>query len=261
MDRKWKKIGPTKNLAKTNSQGSKNRTAKIEKRTCFAKIFGMSSKSSQHAKARKANAFKAKKTNGVSKKRSKGILFQMDTGTRAERKSLDTVTSLAPPLTSSFTAATLLNGLAQGTGTNERVGRKTTLKSVQLRYTHIPTSGGPDSQVRIAIIYDKQPNGALPAASDIFNQANFNSHLNLANSDRFVVIMDEISESSQSSLIGISGQRYVKCNLETIYGGTTNGIASINSGSLMILAANNADPTIGAVSSLFFNVRIRYTDV
>lgn len=220
----------------------------------------MSTKSQQVAKARHANAFKAKKK-GNFKPANKNILFQMDTGTRAEKKSLDTASSLAPPLTATFTTPVLLNGLASGAGTNERVGRKVTIKSVSLRYIHDATGSDPASQIRIAIIYDKQPNGALPGVTDIFNLGNFISHLNLSNSDRFVVIMDEISDSAQSASLNISGKRHVKCNLETIYGAGTNGISAINSGSLMILAANNSDPTIGNVTSLFYNVRIRYTDV
>lgn len=230
----------------------------------LSKIRKVMSKALVLSKTGKMDTFKkkkypAKKTMIVKPRYS--YLNQSDLGNRPELKDVNTVSTLAPPLTSSFTAPTLINGIAQGVGNNERVGRKVNIKSISLRYTHSPTSGGPDSQVRIAIVYDKQANGSLPSAVDIFNQSNFLSHLTLANADRFVVIMDEISVSSQSSALNISGSRYTKCNLETIFAGTTSGIASINSGALMILAANNADPTIGAVSTLYYNVRLRYTDV
>lgn len=227
----------------------------FQNRTCDPKM----SKAMQNAKARKANAFKPKKKGtGVSKTR-KSILYQMDTGPRAERKNIDTTSTLAPPLTASFTSPTLLNGAAQGVGTNERVGRKAIMKSIALRYIHTPNA--PASQVRILVVYDKQPNGALPASTDVVGIGQFHGHISISNSDRFVVLMDEISESSQSSAINISGKRYLKCNLETMYGGTTSGIASINSGSIFIMAANNADPTVGAVSALYYSARIRYTDV
>lgn len=183
----------------------------------------------------------------------------MDTGTRPEKKNIDTNSSAAPPLTSSFSTPALLNGCAQGTNNSERVGRKSTIKSVSLKYTHVPNA--PASQCRILIVYDKQPNGSLPTTTDVIPNNSFTSHTNLGYSDRFVVIMDEVSDSSQSSAINISGSRYVKCNLETLYGGSTNGIASINSGALFLMAANNADPTIGVVSTLYYSVRVRYTDV
>lgn len=185
----------------------------------------------------------------------------MDTGDKPERKNVDTNSTLAPPLTSSFTAPTLLNGLAQGVNNSERIGRKAVMKSLSLRYTYDGTASDGDSQVRILIIYDKQANGALPAASDVIPNQTFTSHIQLANADRFVVLMDEVSESRQSSALNISGSRYLKCNLETIFGGSTSGIASINSGSIFIMAANNADPTIGAVGALYFSTRVRYTDV
>lgn len=229
-----------------------------KERTCWNKT--RMSKKTQHAKAMEANTFKKKsKKSGISKPR-KSILYQVDL-TGAEKKAIDTTSTLAPPLTASFTACTLLNGCAQGVGNSERIGRKMCMKSISLRYIHQPTSGGPNSQVRILIIYDKQTNGSLPANSDIIPLAQFIGHLNLSNADRFVVLMDEISESSQSSALTISGKRYLKCNLETVFGGTTNGIASINSGGVYILAANNSDLTVGAVSALWYQVRIRYTDV
>jgi hypothetical protein len=213
----------------------------------------------QHAKSRKSNAFKTKRTRkGVSKSR-KSMLFQMDTGTGPERKSVDTVSSFATALTSSFATPQLLNGVAQGSNSNERIGRKTTTKSVLLNYTFTPNA--PASQTRILVVYDKQANGAAPIAGDILFSNSFLSPTNLGNADRFVILMDEISDSAQSSAIDISGKRYLKCNLETCWSGTGGAIANILSGSIYIMAANNADPTIGVVASCYFHARIRYTDV
>jgi len=219
----------------------------------------MSSKRSQKTKAAKANAFKTKKTkSSFSKNRS--ILFQEDTKAGPEIKAVDVSTSFAPPLTSSFATPQLLNGCTQGAGATNRIGRKMLMKSFQMRYTCSVADGDDASQHRIVVVYDKQANGAAPIATDVFGGNNFLAPLNLNNSDRFVVICDEVTESVQSSVINISGQRYVKMNMETIFSGSSNGIADIASGSVYMFIANNATPTIGVVTAAFVWTRIRYID-
>jgi len=221
----------------------------------------MSSKKTQHLKAMKANTFKVNKGKGkVVKPRKSSILFQADTGTGPELKAVDLNTSFAPPLTSSFATPQLLNGTAQGAGATNRLGRKMMMKSFQMRYTCSVADGDDASQHRIVVVYDKQANGAAPIATDVFSANDFRSPLNLNNSDRFVVICDEVTESVQSSVINISGQRYVKLNMETIFQGSSNGIADIASGSVYMFIANNATPTIGVVTAAFVYTRIRFTD-
>lgn len=213
----------------------------------------------QHAKSRKTNTFKTKGVKKGKKRNSK--LFDSSRTSSVERKNVDVVSTFALPLTASFATPQLINGIAQGVANNERVGRKIRMKKIQIRYIVEPVSGSNPSQARIMIVYDKQPNGALPIVGDVVNGGQFYSFNVLANSDRFVVLMDEISESCQSSVTNISGQRHVNIDLETVFGGTTAGIASINSGSVFIMAANNSDPTVGTVSSMFFTTRVRYTDI
>lgn len=218
----------------------------------------------QYAKSRKANAYKKKRTSSGVKKSRKSILNQVDLSTRPEQKNVETVSTMVPPLTSTFSTPQLINGIAQGAAQNEHVGRKALMKKVHLRYTYYSGSaGGNQSQVRILVVYDKQANGALPSVGDVLaSSATFNSFNNLANADRFVILMDEICDSTQSSALNIAGVRHLKVNLETIFGGTTSGIASINSGSIFIMAANNSDPTVGsAAGTVYFTTRVRYTDV
>lgn len=194
--------------------------------------------------------------------RRKNIRFQVDTGLGPERKNTDVSSTMVPALTSSFCTPQLINGLAQGVGNNERVGRKAIMKSVALRYIYnTGSAGGQQSQVRIVIFYDKQTNGAAPLVGDVIAGGNFTGHNLLANSDRFVILMDEISDSAQSSQLNITGKRYMKVNLEVLFGGATSGISSINSGSLMIMAANNSDPTVGSsAGTVYFTTRVKYTD-
>lgn len=119
----------------------------------------------------------------------------------------------------------------------------------------------PCSQHRVVIIYDKQANNAAPLNTDVFQADAITAPLRLAASDRFVVIMDEMTDSSQSSALNICDKRYTKCNLETIFSGTGATISSIVSGSLYMYIANNGGSITGTVTSVDMFVRIRYTDI
>lgn len=193
-------------------------------------------------------------------KKTRRILNQTDVK-GVERKNIDVSTTFAPPLTASFATPQLLNPVPQGSGQNNHVGRKYTIKSMQYRAILDLTGGQNVSQHRIVVVYDKQTNGAAPIASDVFSTNSFLSPLNLNNADRFVVIDDFTSEPSPTSDLNTSVKRYVKCNLEVICGGTGSAVSDINSGSIYMFIANNSDPTIGSVTGAFVYTRCRFTDL
>lgn len=123
-----------------------------------------------------------------------------------EVKALDVSTLTAAPggvaLAFNSTGSVIpLNLIATGSSIFNRIGRKVELQSVEFQ-TIIASLGvsraSPVDTVRIAIVYDRQANGALPAITDIFQDTEQNatnttgaqSGLNLNNRDRFSVIMD-----------------------------------------------------------------------
>lgn len=195
----------------------------------------------------------------VPRRNQRSMLHQTDLGRGPELKSHDLSTTFAPPLTATFSSPQCLNLIAQGASQSERIGRRYVVKSVQWRavFDH----ADPASQHRVLVVYDKQANGALPSTSDVLAASqNFNSPMNLSNSDRFVILQDEITDSAQSSAMNISAKRYTKCNLEVLCNGATGLISNINSGSIFMMIANNADLTIGQVTAVWVTSRIRYVD-
>lgn len=213
----------------------------------------------------KKNTFKKKK-----------ITTQVDL-IGAERKNKDVVANYVMPIGGLFSNPVLLSGIAVGGDANTRVGRRITMKSINMRYiltcTAVP-GGGPDglepNRARIVLIYDKSPNGALPTITDIWDPtSSFTSMLDLNNADRFVIIADEMSEQVQGkaaqTVVGqamASGTCYRKINMEAVFSGTGGTIADVRTGAIYILVCGDATttPTSGtyAVSAL---TRIRYTDV
>jgi len=92
-------------------------------------------------------------------------------------KGVDTLLSLSPIIATTNTngACFLLNGIAPGSGSFNRVGRKTSLKSLRIKggitFTMTPTAAGVvnHNAVRMVIVWDKQPNsGSLPTFDTIF---------------------------------------------------------------------------------------------
>jgi len=165
-------------------------------------------------------------------------------------------------------SVTLLNGVGTGTDFTNRIGRKVCWKSFLIQGT-ITANVSPASAglCRIAIIYDTQPNGALPAIGDIFNAAVASSPLNLNNRDRFRVLWDKFfapgtfnngaTLATQWASTGIV-RKYRKINLETIYDGITAAIADIQSGSIMLVTLGSVAP--GVRYEFRGSVRLRFND-
>lgn len=162
-----------------------------------------------------------------------------------------------------FSAAVLLNGLANGSDASTRIGRKITMKSLLFRHSWImgPTSTG-GSPIRILIVYDKQANATAPAITDILLTDNFNAPNNLSNRDRFLTICDVITDNiATGANFSASDVIYKKINLETMFNaGSAGTIGDITSGSVYLFIAQNGG--IGtATASYSYRARVRYTDV
>jgi len=183
-----------------------------------------------------------------------------------ERKLVDTASaSYALDTTGSVT---LINGCAQGSDFTNRIGRKYSNVAVQLEGLALLTAvaAGP-LKYRIMLIYDAQPNGALPAITDVLTASTSRAFMNLNNRDRFKVICDlndvlgltDIGANAAAADTTVKNVSvYKKINLETICDGTTAAIGDIQTGSLLLLTI--ADLAAGAAGSFRGAVRVRFTD-
>lgn len=169
-----------------------------------------------------------------------------------------------PPVgVNTWSAGTLLNGMATGSDASTRIGRKITIKSLLARWSfQLATTSVGGSPVRILIVYDKQANATAPAITDILLVDHFNSPNNLSNRDRFVTISDFVSEGiSTGDKFSESGVIYKKLNLETMFNaGSAGTIGDITSGSIYMFVCQDSGITT-AVADFQSYVRIRYTDV
>lgn len=233
----------------------------------------------------KAKRFKSTKANqalararSILGKRGSGFSAPVRTGGfyglytkrgRDELKVIDTATASANLTLNA--GLVLLNGVVQGTDYTNRVGRKTIMKSIYLRFTLLPNTANSapiGDFTRIIVVYDCQTNAAAPLAGDILQSGgDYMSPLNLNNRDRFKVIHDKLVPMNPNVYtagaltagdpVNKAWKMYKKITMETVFGGTGATVGSIQTGSIYLLYMS-AGAT--SYSTLTYNCRIRFID-
>lgn len=139
----------------------------------------------------------------------------------------------------------LLNGIAQGTGYDQRIGRNIMVKSIHVKWklTGAPhnetaASFSPGAIIRVIIFVDNQPNGELASVPGDFLVASAPgkyplAHLNMANSARFRVLFDKrycVANANADDRSGwkfiVYDETYQKMNLKITYSNTSTGTIS-----------------------------------
>lgn len=165
------------------------------------------------------------------------------------------------PLATTTAAVALINGIAQGTGAGERIGRKVTMKSLFIR-GYVAKQGATVGSVpiRILIVYDKQTNATLPATTDVVVTDTVMAPMNLANAQRFTVLYDRVFNLGEDGDNVFNFSKYIKMNHDVTYNaGTTNTIGSIQTGSVISFVWSNGGLG-GAAPAHAIWTRFRYTD-
>ncbi len=232
-----------------------------------------------------------RKANGGTKRRKysspspRVVLVQ----SRGELKGMDTQLYLAAgsvlSTTTNSNGVLPVNLVQQGTLSSSRIGRKIKIKSLRLTipwelHANIVSGTGiiSDNILRVTVIWDKQPSGALPNYSEMFGRKEQDGsessqvldNLNYDNTDRFQVL----SDTKIPSRIGTDGgngmvciglhERYIKVGRETVFSSasTPMTISDISSGGLYVIFRalyNTADNRYVIPTEAI--ARLRYTDI
>ncbi|MFQ0997896.1 hypothetical protein [Gilliamella sp. CG33] len=166
--------------------------------------------------------------------------------------------------------------IAQGTTESTRIGRKVRVKSINWRFTlQLPTTATPAEtadSIRIILYLDKQANGATATVTGILETAAFNAYRNLANTGRFVILMDRFyalnSQSGAGNPVGEQGINFgihrkelsfnKTCDIPIEYDNsfTTGVISTMRSNNIGVLGITQA----GLAGMTTSNMRIRFSD-
>jgi len=176
----------------------------------------------------------------------------------------------------------------QGGAGYQRIGQRVQLHSLQIRGQIYPTATQTGScNLRVLVVYDRQANAAQCAYSDVITNVSaagtatqsITGFVNMANRERFIVLIDEVLWCPALSIAGGSAtvtglvtgsdkvqsmfnfSRYVKLKgLETHFNNTNGGTyADIQTGMLtMFFAADGA----GSTNWIFnWQSRVRFQDI
>lgn len=189
------------------------------------------------------------------------------TGPNAELKFLDTNLTATLDATGELLGApTGINLVPQGDTESERIGRKIVIKKINMRGWLRSVATGNSNVVRLALIQDKQANGAYPAYTDVMESAVFTSFSNLSNSGRFKVLkIIECELEPQAGVAGAYGlavkviKANLKCEIPIEFDNslTTGAITTVRSNNIFWMGVS----AIGDDEITFdFTTRIRYSD-
>lgn len=211
----------------------------------------------------------------------------------SEVKGCDYSLAVSPILATTNTngSEVTLNLVAPGTGSYNRVGRKIRMKSLRLKgnfvysYTREVTTGDLKAAViRMVIVYDQQPSGAVPTYDTVFGRTvqdgtESTSYLDPIKYDsmgRFKILKECVftmnpqlwnNEGGTTDLTQIEAHfdEYIKLKgLETVYSGQSSPctIADLSTGGLYVYFRCDQNTTGTAVASIGSNsmARLRYYD-
>lgn len=178
----------------------------------------------------------------------------------------------------------LLNGVVQGAGNNQRIGNKISLKALRMKGQILNLATAVQTYGRLLVIYDKQPNGALPTYASVMQTRDSAgaatntafSDPNFDNKERFTILRDTtivfpsvtntlgvltnvgFDQGTKSDINIFNVDMYIKLKgLHTAYTGATAGIGDISTGSLLFAVMIHQ----GAATWTFRNVdRLTYYD-
>jgi len=203
---------------------------------------------------------------------------------RGELKLVDGVTTSASNnavALNTSTNHTLMNGIAVGANYFNRVGRRIEMQSLHLKGI-IDFTGHNTTlidQARLVVVYDRQPNGALPTTATVLadmdssgagNSTSVFSGVNPDERERFLILADirltlPPTTAGQYSAVdpmqnAFQINRYIPLRgLKTHYLGDTDVIGSISTGSLFILGMGQL--AAGSEGYQFTGTwRLRYAD-
>lgn len=187
---------------------------------------------------------------------------------KEEKKFLDTASAVYGCDTTG--SITLLSGVPQNASESGRIGREIYLRSLEGRGFVVVNNTTLQTTARLLVVFDRQPNKALPTVGDIITPIGTNGFMPDYNKKRFKVLKNiayaldgnalTAGQGSESSVqiadFFLKFKKPLKCEFQ----GATGGIGDIISGSLLfVTVGSNAAGT--AACSALIAFRLRYTEM
>lgn len=199
--------------------------------------------------------------------------------TNRERKLFDTVNAGTNFAAAGVILNNSLNLVTQGNAENQMIGRKITIRSIEVR-GQLYLAGDSDAtfvnnsttNYRMCLVLDRQANGAAAAIVNIFDQATSYGFRNAENEKRFKILKEWNGEFNSQSLVNAASSGYnsdprikyikwyKKCMIPIEFAPEatpgTRAITEVRSNNLLLLGFATAGDSL----SWLGNVRIKFDD-
>lgn len=171
------------------------------------------------------------------------------------------------------------NLVSQGSGVNNCVGLKFTVKSIQLRLEMILRADeeqtialmGDTDFIHVAVVLDTQCNGTALAVTDVWDSALSNSLRNIAYEQRFKILKEEFINVTDNTLAYVNTDKYsatrvamkvidwyIPCNIRIDISSTGGSIGTMRSNNIVLVVRSQNNNFCSIVAR---SMRIRFTDV
>lgn len=151
-----------------------------------------------------------------------------------------------------------LNPVATGDDYNARDGRQIRMKSIELKIRATAHASSTDTTVKVALVCQKDVDGAAPAVGDIFDSQVVNSMRNLSERRDIFVMWQRIINIPLNTRRVATTHMYRKIDMKTVFNANNAGtVADIETNGLFLyLLSTEATntPTVNYAS------RIRFVD-
>ncbi len=186
-------------------------------------------------------------------------------GKGGELKFFDTLLGATAFATAGVVFSPSLNLIPQGITESTRVGRKCTIKKINMMGFLLLNSGTAvtSETYRVMLVVDKQANGAAATVLDVLQTADEKSFNNLANTSRFQVLKNWYGSMNKTADIGTNINSRIqtfkfnkKCEIPIEFDATSGAITTIKSNNIFLIGLSS----VGTTLSLSHNTRVRFSD-
>lgn len=167
-------------------------------------------------------------------------------GSAGELKFFDTALSFNVDTTGEVPATGQLSLIPQGVTQSTRIGRKCTVKSIQIVGMATSSAAVPEDVCYVYVVLDKQCNGAAAAATDVLTNTSFAVALpNLENSERFVILKKiklhpkagaGVAAAYATAFSPLNFYKKVNIQLDYDSSASTGALGTIRSNNIFLLA-------------------------
>lgn len=167
------------------------------------------------------------------------------------RREVKTDTGTISSSMSSSGTVTLITSIQNGSDANQRLGRTINNHSFKAKFSlQLGTGATYGSLTTLALVYDKQSNGAAPAWTDVFGAANANALPNPNNVNRFEILWQKNYTQTLNTTLGtVQNPAYMDTitvdlkGKKTHFKGTTSAVTDIESGAIFLMHLSSVGAT------------------